>query len=191
MARYEDLTDEQWAVVEPLLPELRKRKDGRGRPWRSNREVINGILWILRSGARWCDMPERYPSYPTCYRRFANWCKSGVLRGVLEALVADLQNRGKIDLEECFVDATCVGAKKGVPKSVKVAVERAPRSWQWQTLMVFQSPFTHEVLRQVKSPLFTKLSNKVFLPTVQDDLLLTALTTVISLLDRSPNKGFS
>ncbi len=51
----EELTDEQWAVIEPHLPELPSREDGRGRPWRENREVMNGILWILRSGAT-CSM---------------------------------------------------------------------------------------------------------------------------------------
>jgi transposase len=48
----QELTDEQWAVIEPHLPELPRCEDGRGRPWRESREVMNGILWILRSGAR-------------------------------------------------------------------------------------------------------------------------------------------
>jgi len=146
MALYDELTEEQWAVVEPILPRLKVRKDGRGRPWRTNREALNGILWILRTGARWADLPERYPSYATCYRRFAGWVKDGTLRKILEVLIEDLQARGKIDLEECFVDATFVGAKKGVPRSVKHAVERGPRSWQWQMLMVFRSPYTQQVL---------------------------------------------
>jgi transposase len=59
MARREELTDEQWALIEPLIPELPRRDDGRGRPWRGTREVINGVLWILRSGARWQDLPGR------------------------------------------------------------------------------------------------------------------------------------
>jgi transposase len=70
MARGEELTDEQWAVIEPHLLELPGREDGRGRPWRENREVINGILWILRSGARWKDLPARFPPYQTCHRRW-------------------------------------------------------------------------------------------------------------------------
>ena len=52
MARGEELTVEQCTLIEPLLPELPKRDDGKGRPWRENREIMNGILWILRSGAR-------------------------------------------------------------------------------------------------------------------------------------------
>jgi transposase len=54
-----DLTDEQWTVLEPLIGELPRRADGRGRPWRESREVLNGIVWILRTGAQWADLPER------------------------------------------------------------------------------------------------------------------------------------
>lgn len=68
-----DLTDAQWAFIEPLLPELPKRTDGRGRPWRDSREVLNGILWILRTGAQWSELPNRYPPYQTCHRRFQQW----------------------------------------------------------------------------------------------------------------------
>ena len=103
MARGEELTDEQWAVIETHLPELPRRDDNRGRPWRSNREVMNGILWILRSGARWKDLPERFPSYQTCHRRFQAWVKDGTLRKVLEALAEDLQRRGHVRNRNCYV----------------------------------------------------------------------------------------
>jgi transposase len=56
-----DLTDEQWAILEPLLPEPERRWEGRDRPWRPAREVLNGVLWVLRTGAPWHDLPERYP----------------------------------------------------------------------------------------------------------------------------------
>jgi transposase len=65
-----DLTDLQWAALDALIPEPPRRKDRRGRPWRSRRSVLNGILWVLRTGAPWADLPERYPSYQTCHRRF-------------------------------------------------------------------------------------------------------------------------
>src|SRR5688572_30224436 len=111
--RGEELTDEQWAIIGPLIPEPPRRTDGRGRPWRDRREVINGILWILRSGARWQDLPERFPPYQTCHRRYQQWVRSGVLRQVLEALAQDLQERGALDLSECFIDGTFIVAKKG------------------------------------------------------------------------------
>jgi transposase len=191
MAKYEELSDEQWSVVEEYIPQRKKRADGKGRPARSDREILNGIIWILRTGARWCDLPERYPPYQTCHRRYQSWIEQRVLRKILEALAEDLHKRGEIDLSECFVDATFIGAKRGVPRSVKRAVERGQRSWQWQTLMVFQSPSTHEALHLLKSPLYTKLSNKAFLPMFQNDSLLTELTTVIDLLNLSQRKGSS
>src|SRR5215510_11911594 len=89
-----DLTDERWDLIGRFLPEPVRRADGRGRPWRENRAVLNGILWILRTGAPWADLPERYPSYQTCHRRFQQWVRSGFMRGVLEALAEDLHVRG-------------------------------------------------------------------------------------------------
>jgi transposase len=67
MSKAEELTEEQWAVVLPLLPAHTKRKDGRGRPAHGHREVLNGIFWILRSGARWQDLPDRFPSYASSF----------------------------------------------------------------------------------------------------------------------------
>ena len=55
-----DLTDEQWQVVETILPPDRVRADGRGRPWSDRRTALNGILWMLRTGARWQDLPAQY-----------------------------------------------------------------------------------------------------------------------------------
>ena len=84
MAGREELSDEQWAIIEPLLGEMPRRDDGRGRPWRDNREVINGISWILRTGAPWADLPERFPPHQTCHRRFQMRVKDGTLRRILE-----------------------------------------------------------------------------------------------------------
>jgi len=61
MRRARDLTDEQWKILDPLIPKPRRRRDGRGRPWISRRSVMNRILWVLRTGAPWADLPDRYP----------------------------------------------------------------------------------------------------------------------------------
>jgi len=114
MPRREELNDKQWEIIEPLLPKPSKRDDGKGRPRRDDRDVLNGILWILRSGARWQDLPPRFPPYQTCHRRFQEWVAAGVLKQILEALAEDLRSRGKLNLSECFIDATFVAAKKGV-----------------------------------------------------------------------------
>ena len=108
-----DLTDKQWSMVEPLIPMPPRRSDGRGRPWRDPREVLNAILWILRTGAPWRDLPPRYPPYQTCHRRFQRWVTEGVLESVLATLVRHLRARGELDLSECFIDATFVTARSG------------------------------------------------------------------------------
>jgi transposase len=88
-----DLTNSQWVTIEPLLPKPARRSDGRGRPWREPRGVLNGILWILRTGAPWKDLPPRYPPYQTCHRRFQGWVKDGTLQRVMEALGEELKLR--------------------------------------------------------------------------------------------------
>jgi transposase len=108
-----DLTDEQWAVLKPLIPIPPRRPDGRGRPWRDARDVLNGILWILRTGAQWKDLPARYPPYQMCHRHLQQWVRSGVFQGLLHTFAADLQEWGGIDLSECFIDGTFVVTKKG------------------------------------------------------------------------------
>jgi transposase len=108
-----DLTDEQWLMLERLILEPPRCEDRRGRPWRDSREVWNGILWILRTGAPWKDLPERYPPYQTCHRRFQGWVRDGTYERVLEALATDLRERGGLDLGECFIDGAFVAAKKG------------------------------------------------------------------------------
>jgi transposase len=77
-----DLTDFEWSVIEPLLP-----KDGRGVKPKSNRRILNGIFWVLRAGAPWRDLPERYGSYTTAYNRFNRWRKAGIWDGMMDAIV--------------------------------------------------------------------------------------------------------
>jgi len=145
-----DLTDEQWQIVETILPPDRVRADRRGRPWTDRRTILNGILWILRTGAPWKDLPERYGAYQTVHRRFQNWVRSKVLEGVLLAVAQDLKDRGGLDLRECFIDGTFVPAKKGGFASERPSGERAARSWLLQTAMVFLSPYAQGVLARLK-----------------------------------------
>ena len=92
-----NLSDAQWAILNPLL-QAPGRPEGRGRPWRDARAVLNGVLWILRTAAPWNHLPARYPPYQTCHRRLQQWQRDGTLTGVLTALAEDLRDRGKIDL---------------------------------------------------------------------------------------------
>jgi transposase len=128
-----DLTDAQWEILNTLIPESAPHRDGRGRPWKDRRAVLNGILWVLRTGAPWADVPNRYPSYQTCHRRFQQWVRSGVMKGVLEALALDLKARGNLDVREAFIDGSFAPAKKGAPKSEKQSAAKARKSWRLQT----------------------------------------------------------
>jgi transposase len=145
-----DLTDAQSKILDDLVPEPTPRKDRRGRPWKDRRAVLNGILWVLRTGAPWADVPERYPSYQTCHRRFQQWVRSGVMKGVLEALAVDLKDRGALDVEEAFIDGSFAPAKKGDRRSARRNVARERRSWLWQTDMVFPWLYPLKAIRPTK-----------------------------------------
>lgn len=71
------------------------------------------MLWILRPGAPWQDLPDRYPPYQTCHRRFQPWRQAGVIARRLRALAEDVRERGGVDLSECFLDGTFGIAQKG------------------------------------------------------------------------------
>src|SRR5271170_8096057 len=144
-----DLTDAQWAKLDPFFRPQR-RADGKGRPWQDTRAVLNGVLWILRTGAPWHDLPDRYPPYQTCHRRFQQWQRDGTLTRLLHALAEDLRARGKIDLSETFIDASFSSAKKGALLSARLAEEKAVKSWRSQTAMVFLSPAASPALRRMK-----------------------------------------
>ena len=174
-----DLTDTQWELIAPLLPVYRRRKDGRGRPRQDLREVLNGTLWILRTGAQWADLPDRYPPYQTCHRYFQQWSRDGTLEQILHALAQDLYERGGIDISEAFIDGTFAGAKKGASPSGRRSAARGPRSWQSQTAMVFLSPPGLRVLRRMKSRSQKRRSTTAFSSTHPIALLETELTTVI------------
>jgi transposase len=103
-----DLTDEQWARLQPLLPPERSGKPGR--PYRSHRDVIDGILWVKRTGAPWRDLPERYPPRGTCSGRLSQWQQDGTWERVLQALLAQADARGELAWVHAAVDSTTVRA---------------------------------------------------------------------------------
>lgn len=140
------LTKDQWEFIERRLP----KGPGGGRRRHDAKRILEGILWILKTGARWRDLPKEYPSYQTCHRRFQEWRKAGVMREVLEDLVRHLQKKGKINLAETFIDATFVEAKKGARRSVPQSVGKALKSWQSQTIRVFLSPYPLQVLHRMR-----------------------------------------
>ena len=108
MARF-DLTDAEWGVIAPLLP-----NKPRGVPRTDDRRVLNGIFYILRTGSPWRDLPERYGPYTTCYNRFNRWAKAGVWLRVFEALSArSPQSLHLIDSSIVRAHQHAAGGKKG------------------------------------------------------------------------------
>jgi transposase len=113
MSRY-DLTDFEWRVIEPLLP-----NKPRGVPRVEDRRVLNGIFWVLRSGAPWRDLPERYGPRTTCYNRFVRWRRAGVWDRLMDAITAaydgDIQ---MIDSTSIRAHQQAATAKRGVEITV-------------------------------------------------------------------------
>lgn len=100
MARF-DLTDEEWAIIRPLLP-----SQGRGPVRKDDRNVLNGIFYILRTGAPWRDLPERYGPHTTVYNRYVRWGKRGIWQRIFEALATECEDA------LIFVDSSIVKAHR-------------------------------------------------------------------------------
>ena len=125
-----ELTDKQWSKIEPLLPEpTQSRKGGQHRA--PNRACLEGILWILRTGAPWSDMPERFPSGITCWRRMTEWQAKDVWIDIWRTFLGLLDSKGRLKWDEVFADGTFAPAKKGATRSTKRSVGREQKLW-WQ-----------------------------------------------------------
>lgn len=109
MSRH-DLTDEQWAMIAPLIP---KRTSRRGRPRNENRKTLNGILYVLKTGCAWADLPAEYGSDTTCWRRLQEWSKDGTGERVWRALLSQLDAQGKLEWAQAFLAGSFVPAKTG------------------------------------------------------------------------------
>jgi len=130
------LTDEQWEKIKPLIP-LPPPKPNGGRPPADDRACFEGIPWVLKTGARWRDLPDQYPDPSTCWRRLRDWHESGVLKEMWRAFLSELDEDGVLDWEESFVDATFIPAKKGARESGKPSGVRERSSWWWSMARVF------------------------------------------------------
>src|SRR5258706_1637983 len=102
-----DLSENQWARLGPILPPLKPQT---GHPNQDHRPIINGLLWIERTGAPWRDLPERYGKWTTIASRFYRWQKAGVWQQILDRLQSQADSEGKLDWEIHYVDGTIVRA---------------------------------------------------------------------------------
>lgn len=120
MARY-DLSDEEFALLEPLLPP--ERSGQAGNPYHSHRQVLNGIFWVLSSGAPWRDLPERHGPWKTVHGRFRRWTQSGVFQKMLDVLEARARKADRIDFEFSAVDGSVVRAHKSAAGALKKGLQ--------------------------------------------------------------------
>jgi transposase len=132
-----ELTDEQWLLIKDLFPEPAPSANG-GRPRAPTRPCVEGILWILRSGARWKDLPTHFPSPSTCWRRFDAWTQAGIWQRAWSRLLRRLDSRGQVDTDDTIADGTFASAKKGANASARPNAAKAPRSWCIATETAFR-----------------------------------------------------
>ena len=131
MAHRHEVSDEEWTLVAPFVttkPALT------GRPRRDVREMLNGVLWVLRTGAPWRDLPERYGPWQSVYEYFTLWRSNGTYDRVLEALQIRLDREGKIDWDLFCIDGSNVRASRaaaGAAKKVSVGTPTNPETTLW------------------------------------------------------------
>jgi len=103
-----DLTPQQWVALQPMLP----KNPRRGQPYTPHRKVLNGILWRIKTGAPWRDVPRRYGPWQTCYDRFVRWSRDGTWLRLLQTLQATVDQQDQIDWDKAAVDSTHIRAQR-------------------------------------------------------------------------------
>ena len=125
--RRDELSEEQWRLLQDLLPENGKR----GGQWKDHRPILNGIFWVLRTGAPWRDLPERYGPWHTVYDRFQRWQQEGLFDRILERLQLRLDQEGKIDWDLWCVDGSSVRASRAAAGAGKKGGPESPPTTVW------------------------------------------------------------
>ena len=122
MARH-GLTDWEWQAIEPLLPAERGR---RGRPWNAHRRTIDGILWVLTTGAPWRDLPTEFGSWSSIHDRFNRWSRDGTWKLIQRTLLKWLGERDGIDRDLWFIDGSSVRATRAAAGAGKRGASGEP-----------------------------------------------------------------
>jgi len=108
------LSDRQWRILEPLLPKQNFSRGGK--PRADDKKTVEGIMWVLTTGAQWNELPLKYGAYTTCWRRFRQWKQQGVWKNIWQKLLIMLDKQDKITWDIAYIDGTFASAKKGGKK---------------------------------------------------------------------------
>lgn len=108
MVRRYELSDEAYSLIEDLLPPNGRR----GGQWNDHRRTLNGIFWILHTGAQWRELPERYGKWQSVYHRYNRWSRDGTISRMLQRLQLKLDEQGRIDMDLWCIDATLIRASR-------------------------------------------------------------------------------
>ena len=127
MRRYE-LSDQQWELLKGLLPISEGR---RGRQWKDHRTILSAMLWVLRTGAPWRDLPERFGPWQTAYDRFQRWRSAGLFDRILERLQIRLDEKGQIDWDLWCVDGSSIRASRAAAGGGKKGATKNPKTTHW------------------------------------------------------------
>lgn len=127
MSRRHELSDQEWDLIKDLLP----RNEGVGRHWEDHRRILNGMFWIVRTGAPWRDVPERYGPWQTIFDRFNRWRKNGTLDRMLERLQIRLDKDGKLDWDLWCIDGSSIRASRAAAGAGKRGAPKSPKTTLW------------------------------------------------------------
>jgi len=107
--QFTELTDKQWNVISKHLPKPART----GRPRSDDKKTINGILYVLITGCRWSEMPEKYGTKSTAHLRLQTWQQRGIWKKILSCAIKTAYKSGKLNLQKISVDSSTIAAKKG------------------------------------------------------------------------------
>jgi transposase len=153
------LTPQQWEAIRGHLPPPKASHRG-GRPRVEDRRCFEGILWILWTGAQWSELPRRYSSPSTCWRRLKDWEETGVLLKLWRAFLGQLNDQQKLRWDECFADGSFIPAKKGGPESARRNVARVRSGWFWSMVRVLRWEHTWTRRPRRRSPSLRRPSRR-------------------------------
>ena len=141
------LSEEQWALLQPILPQTPKAV--RGRPALDNRSILEGILWKHLHQAPWYNLPSGYPSYQTCYRRYLLWQRTGVLDNIYRLLYKDLRDRGGLEISS-LLEADRIQFSRRGSRWIFTLPPDLEGTWQASAALLLLNYFLKQAKQKIK-----------------------------------------